>query len=166
MLDLDSDISFLKRLDHVTHLGRLLKIQILIHLRTTETYLGRSLKARIFHNTATLQFELQTGIRDHTHVLTHMHTDMCAFTFHRFPLCLVMETEYSAMPPPPMDAMLRVTFETGRILLGLKEKVTLDPVRVLSSCGVCCHLRRHCLKILAFLLKAGISKQPATYFYM
>lgn len=77
VLDLDFDISFLKRLDHVTHLGRLLKIQIFgYHLRTTEMYLGRSLEAWTFHNTANLQFELQTGIRDHTHVLTHMHTDM------------------------------------------------------------------------------------------
>lgn len=143
----------------MTHLGRLLKIQIFgYHLRTTETYLGRSLEAWIFHNSANLQFELQTGIRDHTHVLTHMNTDMCAFTFHRFPLCLVKEAEHSGMPPPPMNTLLRVTFETGRILLGLKEKVMLDSVHVLSLCGVCCHLRRHCLKILTFPLKAGISK--------
>lgn len=106
MLDLDSSNSFLKRLDHVTHLGRLLKIQILIYLRTTETYLGRGLEAWIFHNTATSQFELQIGIRDHTHVLTHMHADLCALTFHRIPLCLVMETEHSGMPLPPMDSLL------------------------------------------------------------
>lgn len=39
------------------------------------------------------------------------------------------------MPLPPMDTLLPVTFETGGILLGLKEKVTLDSVPVLSLCG-------------------------------
>lgn len=76
VLDLDSDISFLKRLDHVTHLGRLLKSDFNMHLRTTEMYLGRATEAWIFHNTATLQFKLQTA-SETIHVLTRAHRYVC-----------------------------------------------------------------------------------------
>lgn len=103
---LDSSMSFLNRLNHMSHLENLLKIQISgHHLKTTEIYLGEEPETWLLKSNCTIAGQVtdwqqrqhthihthaDTHIRTHTHA--HVHTHIHSFTCPRIPIHLIKET--------------------------------------------------------------------------